>query len=616
MKTKVIIGLIVLFLSFVFGGVYITGAMNKVVNGLQHMMLLQQMGFQRKNLLAQIKELQSDLLLKDTPHATGFDTLIQHGEAVSNSISACHLCHHPHAVLQPMQKLQDQIDSYLKNVSTVYTLKANPERMNEARQRAFGQGELLFDTIDSLFATSDEKIARRTMQTRQSVAKSRRLLIGFLVIGPICILVVAIFFLSRFTHAVTILADAIGKVEEGDLDYRITEKLNDEFFDLANAFNNMGVSLQEQSRRLESMQMRYRILFESAGDAIFIMAAEGKEVGKILSANKAAADMHGYSIEELLSMHISDLDAEEEAGKIPDRIRRMMAGAWINDVVRHCKKDGTIFPIEISAGLMEYGGDRYILAFDRDITERVQTEEALHRSKQLAMVGEMAAGLMHEIKNPLAGIKVSMEVLSSELEMPQEDREVMLRVINEVNRIETLLRNMLDYARPPKPDFYPCDINQLLETSIKNTELSLRSPAFGNLKGKNFAFVRQMDERVPLIMADSSKLLQVFLNLMLNAIEASPEGGTIILRTGTGETGNGVKIMIADTGRGMEAGTLAKIFQPFYTTKPKGSGLGLAISKRLIEQHQGTIEAKSISGRGTTITITLPMEQNLEQDET
>jgi len=614
-KTKVIIGLIVLFLSFVFGGVYITGAMNRVVNGLQHMILLQRMGFQRKNLLAQIKELQSDLLLKDTPHATGFDTLIQHGEAVNNSISACHLCHHPQAILQPMQELQDQIDIYLKNVSTVYTLRANTERMHEARQRALEQGALLFGTIDSLFSTSDEKIAARTMQTGQSVAKTRRLLIVFLVIGPLCILAVSIFFLTRFTRAVTILSNAIGRVKEGNLDYRITEKLNDEFFDLAEAFNNMGISLQEQSERIESMQMRYRILFESAGDAIFILEAEGDEAGRILSANKAAADMHGYSIEELLTLNISDLDVAEDMEKIPDRFRRMMAGAWIKDVVRHRRKDGTIFPIEISAGLMEYGGDRYILAFDRDITERVQTEEALQRSKQLAMVGEMAAGLMHEIKNPLAGIKVSMEVLSSELEMSQEDREVMLRVINEVNRIETLLRNMLDYARPPKPDFYPCDINQLLETSVKNTELSLRSPAYGNLKGKNFAFVRQMDERLPLITADSSKLLQVFLNLLLNAVEASPEGGTITLRTNTNAEGNGVEIMIADTGRGMETDTLAKIFQPFYTTKPKGSGLGLAISKRLVEQHQGSIEAKSTSGRGTIITITLPLEQNLEQDE-
>ena len=611
MKTKVIIGLIVLSLCFVLGGVYITRAMNQVVNGLQAMMLLQTMDFQRKNLVAQVKELQTDLLLKDTPHATDFDTFLQHGEAVNASIEACHLCHQEQSLAIQMEDLRLHVDSYLKRMSNVYTLRADMARMHEAKNAAFKDGELLLGEIGSLFASADEKIADKTAQARQSVSGTRKLLISFVVVGPLLILVATLVFLTRFTYAVTVLAEAIGKVKEGNLDYRITEKLDDEFRDLAEALNEMGASLQEQSRRIETIQRRYRILFESAGDAIFILEAEGENAGKIVSANKAAADMHGYTIEELLTMNIRDLDVAEDPTRITDRIRRMMDGAWIKDLVRHYKKDGTIFPIEISAGLMEYNGQKFILAFDRDITERVRTEEALQRSKQLAMVGQMAAGLVHEIKNPLAGIKVSMEVLSSELEMEQEDREIMLRVVNEVNRIEALLRNVLEYARPPKPEFYSCDIKRLLETSIKNVELSLKSPAHSAQKDKNFVFSRHLEEPLPVVMADSSKLLQVFLNLFLNAIEASPDGGTITVAASRLESGNGVRIVIVDSGRGLEAETLAKIFQPFFTTKPKGSGLGLAISKRLIEQHQGTIEASSVSGQGTTFTITLPLEQNL-----
>ena len=616
MKIKIIIGLIVLSLCFVLGGFYITKAMSRVVNGLQDMMLLQTMGFQRKNLVAQIKELQADLLLKDTPHATDFNTFVQHGEAVSDSIEACHLCHQAESLNIPMTDLRSHVDSYLKRSSNVYTLRASALRMHEAKNAAFKQGELLLNEIGSLFASADEKIAERTALARQSVTGTRELLIIFVTVGPLLILIVTIFFLSRFTYAVTVLANAISRVKEGNLDYRITEKLEDEFRDLAEAFNEMGASLQEQSERIETIQQRYRILFESAGDAIFIMEAEGEDTGKIISANKAAADMHGYSIEELVGMHIGDLDVTEDKTKIPGRIQRMMNGAWIKDTVRHYRKDGTIFPIEISAGLMEYNEQKFILAFDRDITERVKTEEALHRSKQLAMVGQMAAGLVHEIKNPLAGIKVSMEVLSSELEMEQEDREIMLRVINEVNRIEVLLRNVLEYARPPKPEFYTCDVKQLLETSIKNVELSLKSPALSAQKEKNFVFIRHLDQPLPEVMADTSKLLQVFLNLLLNAIEASPDGGTISVSASPLQSDGGVLITISDSGRGLEEETLAKIFQPFFTTKPKGSGLGLAISKRLIEQHQGTIEASSVIGQGTTFTITLPLEQNIEQDAT
>ncbi len=616
MKTKILIGLTVLSLCFVFGGFYIIQAMNSVVTGLQDMMVLQQMGFQRKSLLAQIKEVQSDLLLKDSPHATDFDIFVQHGEAVSASIDACHQCHHPESLAHAMQELRGHVDLYLQRTSSAYTLKGDVNRMNEAKSVAFNEGNRLLDEVGSLFTLADEKIAIRTAQAQDSVADTREVLISFVIIGPCAILVVAVIFLMRFTHAVSVLSQAISRVKEGNLEYRITEQLKDEFRDLARAFNDMGASLNEQRRKCETIQQRYRILFESAGDAIFILEAEGPDAGKIISANKAAADMHGYTIEELLKMRVSDLKVSEEvAFNVRERFRRILDGAWIKEMINHRRKDGTIFPIEISAGLMEYDDHKYILAFDRDITDRVQTEDALQRSKQLAMVGQMAAGLVHEIKNPLAGIKVSMEVLSSELVMAQEDREVMLRVVNEVNRIEVLLRNVLEYARPPKPEFFSCDIKWLLETSIKNAELSLKSPAYATQKDKEIRFVRELDESLPMIRADSSKLMQIFLNLFLNAIEASPEGGTITVQASPLESGNGVKIVIDDTGRGLAADTLAKIFQPFFTTKPKGSGLGLAISKRLIEQHQGTIEANSIIGQGTTFTITLPLEQNIGKDE-
>jgi two-component system sensor histidine kinase AtoS len=614
MKNKIISGLIVLSLCFLFGGFYITEAMNRVVSGLQDMIVLQEMGFQRQTLLAQIKTVQADLLLKDSPHAADFGSFVQHGESVGASIDACHQCHHPEFLLQSMQELRGQVDSYLKRASSAFTLSANAARLNDGKQRAFREGELLLREVGSMFSTADQIIAARTAQARQVVAGTRGLLISFVVIGPLIILAGAIFFLSRFTHAITALSTAISRVKGGNLEYRITEQLNDEFRDLAEAFNEMGASLKAQRRRIEMIQRRYRILFESAADAIFVLEAEGKDAGKIVSANKAAADMHGYSIEELLTMHIADLDVCEDAVKIPDRIRSILSGAWIKKIINHRRKDGTIFPLEISAGLMEYDGRKYILAFDRDITERVQTEEALQRSKQLAMVGQMAAGLAHEIKNPLAGIKVSMEVLSSELEMAQEDREVLVRVINEVNRIEILLRNVLEYARPPKPEFFPCDIKRLLDVTIKNAELSLKSPAYAAQKEKYISFIRELDDSLPVVMADSSKLLQIFLNLFLNSIEASPGGGTITVRACLVESGDGVQITVADTGKGLDADTLARIFQPFYTTKPKGSGLGLAITKRLVEQHQGSIEVVSQSGQGTTFTITLPLEQTIGQE--
>jgi PAS domain S-box-containing protein len=128
-------------------------------------------------------------------------------------------------------------------------------------------------------------------------------------------------------------------------------------------------------KALSESEKRYRTLFESARDAIFILGAEGGEAGRIVAANKAAAEMHGYSVEELLSLRISDLDSPDEARKVPARLRRMLKGEWLKAEMTHMKKDGTMFPVEINAGLMELGDRKFVLAFDRDITARKFAEE-------------------------------------------------------------------------------------------------------------------------------------------------------------------------------------------------------------------------------------------------
>ena len=598
MKLKVFIGLVLLSLCFIAGGLYITEAMDRVVNKLQDIIILEQVQFQRKTLLNQIKEVQTDLLLKDSPHAASIDTFVQHGEAIATTLKGCFRCHPPEdPSAKKIDILQGILNAYLGKLSSVYTLSANFERISEAKNSAYAAGEELQSQIDQLFLGFDEKIAERTAQAQQSISSTRGLFTALVTIGPVIVLLVSAYFFGRFTKGVMVLSKAFSKIREGDLEYRIKEKMDDEFRHLAEDFNNMGVSLKEQCRRVESMQQRYRMLFESAGDAIFILEAEGEEAGKIISANKAAADMHGYTGDELLGMHIRDLDDPESAVEIPMRIRRMLNGEWINGLLKHRKKDGTVFPVEISAGLLEYDGHKYILAFDRDITQRVKGEEALQRARQLAMVGEMAAGLAHEIKNPLAGIKVSIEILAAELDLSQVDKDVFLRIILEVNRIETLLKNLLNYARPPKPRFEFVDLNLLLTNSVRNAQIILKSPNYSSEIKKEIRFLTELTPDLPKISADSSQLQQIFLNLFLNGIEAIRESGTITVKSGQDQAGN-IRIVIQDTGKGFDEEGLRKAFQPFYTTKPKGSGLGLAITKRLIEQHRGIIELVSRKGEG------------------
>jgi signal transduction histidine kinase len=227
----------------------------------------------------------------------------------------------------------------------------------------------------------------------------------------------------------------------------------------------------------------------------------------------------------------------------------------------------------------------------------------MHRAEQMKVVGEMAAGLVHEIKNPLAGIKASMQVLLQEGNIPEGDEVILSKVMEEVIRIESLLKSLLNFAKPPKPQLVPVGVNSILESTLT---FSLPYSSVTSSSRKAIEIVKNFDPQLPMIMADPMQMQQVFLNLLMNAVEAMPQGGTLTVKTsGDGGT-EGVQIEIADTGKGIDADVGEKIFEPFFTTKHKGSGLGLAISKQFVEMHAGKISAETNPGGGTIFRIFLP----------
>jgi signal transduction histidine kinase len=229
--------------------------------------------------------------------------------------------------------------------------------------------------------------------------------------------------------------------------------------------------------------------------------------------------------------------------------------------------------------------------------------QELQRTEQLRVCGEMAAGLAHEIRNPLAGMKVSIEVLLSELNLEERDREVLVKVIEQIRNIELLMKNLLNYARPVAAQPVGFNINRVLEKSAYFLE---KHPSFlsGDPPKK---MIKELDEQLPEIFGDPQQLQQVFLNLLLNAADAIADGGEITVKTRWNEKGRIVAIELHDTGKGIPPDIMEKIFQPFFTTKRKGTGLGLAVSKRIVEEHGGNIAvANAISG-GVTVTIMLPV---------
>ena len=228
----------------------------------------------------------------------------------------------------------------------------------------------------------------------------------------------------------------------------------------------------------------------------------------------------------------------------------------------------------------------------------------MQRTEQLRICGEMAAGLAHEIRNPLAGMKVSIEVLLSELNIEERDKEVLSKVIEQIRNIELMMKNLINYARPVAAQPVRFNVNKILEKTLYFIE---KHPSFTSGDPRK-RLIRELDETLPEIVGDPQQLQQVFLNLLLNAADAVPDGGAITVRTVHDKEAKTVSVVLRDTGKGIPAELMEKIFQPFFTTKGKGTGLGLAVSKRIVEEHGGGIAVSNNVSGGATFAITLPVK--------
>jgi signal transduction histidine kinase len=217
------------------------------------------------------------------------------------------------------------------------------------------------------------------------------------------------------------------------------------------------------------------------------------------------------------------------------------------------------------------------------------------------MEGELAAGLVHEIKNPLAGIKAATQVLAQEAALSAEDRDVLRKVAREVDGLETLLKGFLAFARPLRPQPVELDLDDFLERVAAFYQRS-----HGLRPGGTLRVVRAAGP-LPAAQADPMQLQQILLNLLLNAADATPGGGAVEVRTAFDAGAGRVVLEVADQGRGISPQHADQIFRPFFTTKAGGTGLGLAVSKRLAEQQGGTITFAGQPGGGTVFRVHLPV---------
>ena len=267
------------------------------------------------------------------------------------------------------------------------------------------------------------------------------------------------------------------------------------------------------------------------------------------------------------------------------------------------KMNGNMFSHEDLAMLETLGNQAAVAIENARLYEDLKKSEAqMRRADRLAALGTLTAGLAHEIRNPLVAIKTFTQLLPERFD-DIEFRDHFLKVTSgEVDRICSLVNELLEFARPSEPNFHEDDINDVAEKIILLVD--------NEAKKKDIKINREYDKKIPPIMIDKEQIKQVLLNLFLNAIEATSENGIITFETGLIHKNNHrdyVQIKIHDTGEGISEDDLEQIFTPFFTTKDKGSGLGLSISYKIVEEHMGHIEVKSKVGNGSTFYVYLPL---------
>ncbi|AGG08537.1 ATPase [Dehalococcoides mccartyi] len=372
---------------------------------------------------------------------------------------------------------------------------------------------------------------------------------------------------------------------------------------------------KQTDQELKERKEQYFTLVEHGNDGIIIV-----QHGLVVYANSKMKELSGYLMEDILEKPFVQFISPEQRELIEKHYQKRIEGQKSSGRYEACliNKNGQEVYVEISASLIEYDGQIADMAIIRDLTAHKQAElenqrlrDKAEMASRLAAIGEMAAGIAHEINNPLTGVIGFSELLAAREDLP-EDIMADLQVINHGSqRVVEIVRRLLTFARQNKPVKTRLNVHELIDNTLE-----FRSYVF---KTANIEVIRKYDQNLPWITADPGQLQQVFLNLVINAEQAmrkTHDGGKLTITT-TRED-NYFSICIADDGPGMTPEIKAKIFQPFFTTKgPKdGTGLGLSLAMAIILDHHGTIEVESEYGRGTAFTINLPMDSSETEDWT
>jgi PAS domain S-box-containing protein len=354
-------------------------------------------------------------------------------------------------------------------------------------------------------------------------------------------------------------------------------------------------------RRSEALS---RAFLESASESIVATDA----AGRIVLVNAKTETMFGYSRDELIGQPVELLIptrlrerhvGHRAAYMAAPRVRSMGQGLDLSGL----KKDGTEFPVEVSLSYVHTEEGTRAIAFVTDISERVAFQRAARQADKLAALGTLSAGIAHEINNPIGIITSRVEVMLLEGEggaLPAELRKDLEVILRQARRVAAITQGLLSFARQSSGVRAPVNLNRVVEEIFHLVQKDLTR---GHIE-----VTLSLDETLPDSVADANAIGQVLLNLLTNARSAMPDGGQITIATSYQPATRSLRLTVTDTGSGIPPEILPKIFDPFFTTRSDGTGLGLSISHGIVHDHHGTLAVRSEVGKGTTFTLTFPVD--------
>jgi PAS domain S-box-containing protein len=618
-----------MFVFFASGAVLATLYIKNITSELSRLLTLHEIEDFRQELIINTQVVQSDLYTVRTPLEHELDSIVMHVSNLERAAVKCTTCHHSPEMTQHLTGIQKLIQDYQRSLSYYITASADIERIDRLKLDAASIGNQLLKNTEKMSFQASKKLASMTSVALTKIEKTKTILYITIVLTFFIGIVSGIRLTMSITRPISELVNATRRIASGDLGFSISYKDGTEFGELSSHFNLMTAELQKsyaelqkeiQERKnvedtLRESEERYRSFVQNFQGIAF----RGDISYKPTFLHGAVQEITGYNEKEFVDgdvrwdtiIHPADLQSlagKTELRTVPNfslerEYRIVRKGGdikWIHEVIRNVvDKDGKPFMVE---------GAIF------DVTDRKRMEDDLIKSHKLESIGILAGGIAHDFNNILTAILGNISLAETYVEPESELAELLLDSEKASIRARDLTQQLLTFSKGGEP----------VKKAISICRLIKESANFA-LMGSNVKCSYRLPYDVWPVEVDEGQIGQVINNLVINAMQAMPEGGEINVKAenisvGTENAylineGDYVRITIEDHGIGIKKEHLQKVFDPYFTTKQKGSGLGLAIVYSIIKKHNGYISVESDQGTGTTFEMLIPASEDQIEEQ-